>query len=110
MPCMRRQPCFALRRLAFMTLILVTASLTAVSQQAFDKGEFAARRARLFEKIPDGVAIIFAAKGQIYPVKFRQSPDFYYLTGIEEEDAVLVMVGPVRQTFVFAHRRPEGRV
>jgi Xaa-Pro aminopeptidase len=96
--------------LAIISLILVTASLTAFAQQPFDKSEFAARRARLFEKIPDGVAIIFAAKGQIYPVKFRQSPDFYYLTGIEEEDAVLVMIGPKRQTFIFARQRPQGRV
>lgn len=110
MPCLRCKAHSAIRGLAIISLVLLTASLTAYSQQPFDKSEFAARRARLFEKIPDGVAIIFAAKGQIYPVKFRQSPDFYYLTGIEEEDAVLVMVGPKRQTFIFAHRRPESRV
>jgi hypothetical protein len=97
--------------LAIIALVLVSTSLTAFSQEKpFDKSEFAARRARVFEKMPDGVAIIFAAKGQIYPVKFRQSPDFYYLTGIEEQDAVLVLVGSKRQTFVFAPKIPEIRV
>jgi Xaa-Pro aminopeptidase len=110
MPCLRTA-CFAFRRFAIIALVLVAASLTAFSQEKpFDKTEFAARRARLFEKIPDGVAIIFAARGQIYPVKFRQSPDFYYLTGIEEQDAVLVLVGPKRQTFVFAPKLSEGRI
>jgi hypothetical protein len=42
--------------------------------------------------------VLFAAKGQHYPVKFRQSPDFYYLTGIEEAGAVLVMVGPTKSS------------
>ncbi|MGB7921886.1 MAG: Xaa-Pro peptidase family protein [Pyrinomonadaceae bacterium] len=110
MPCLHKA-CFAVRRLSIIALVLLIASLTAFAQEKpFDKSEFAARRAKLFEKIPDGVAIIFAAKGQIYPVKFRQSPDFFYLTGIEEEDAVLVMIGPKRQTFIFAHRRPDSRV
>ncbi|HZN05324.1 MAG TPA: Xaa-Pro peptidase family protein [Pyrinomonadaceae bacterium] len=68
------------------------------------------RRAKLFEKIPDGIAILFAAKTQHYPVKFRQAPDFYYLTGIEEPGAVLVMVGPNKSTILFAPRRTEPQV
>ena len=111
MACKRCKAGFGFRRFVIIALVLTCASLNAFAQQKpFDKSDFAARRARLFEKIPDGVAIIFAAKGQIYPVKFRQSPDFYYLTGIEEPDAVLVLVGPKRQTFVFAEKRSEGRV
>ena len=49
--------------------------------------------------------MIFAAKNQFYPVKFRQSPDFYYLTGIEEANAVLVMIGPTKSSILFAPRR-----
>jgi Xaa-Pro aminopeptidase len=106
-----RKACFGFRRFVIIWLVLASASVNAFAQEKpFDRGEFSARRARLFEKIGDGVAIIFAARGQVYPVKFRQSPDFYYLTGIEEEDAVLVLVGAKRQTFIFAHKRPEGRV
>ncbi|HET7288277.1 MAG TPA: aminopeptidase P N-terminal domain-containing protein, partial [Pyrinomonadaceae bacterium] len=66
------------------TLFVFVFAVSTFAQQPFNKDEFAARRAKLFEKIPDGVAVIFAAKGQHYPVKFRQAPDFYYLTGIEE--------------------------
>ena len=89
-------------RCLFITLALAVSTF---AQQPFNKGEFEARRARLLEKIPDGVAVIFAAKDQFYPIKFRQSPDFYYLTGIEEANAVLVMIGPNKSTILFAPRR-----
>ena len=89
-------------RYLFITLAL---AISAFAQQPFNKAEFEGRRARLFEKIPDGVAVIFAAKNQFYPVKFRQSPDFYYLTGIEEANAVLVMVGPNKSSILFVPRR-----
>jgi Xaa-Pro aminopeptidase len=93
-------------RCLFITLAL---AISISAQQPFNKGEFEGRRVRLFEKLGDGVAVIFAARGQFYPVKFRQSPDFYYLTGIEEPGAVLVMVGPNKSSILFAPRRaPEA--
>lgn len=85
--------------------IAVAFTISVSAQQPFNKAEFEARRTKLFEKINDGIAVIFAAKGQHYPVKFRQSPDFYYLTGIEEAGAVLVMVGPNKSSILFAPRR-----
>ena len=85
--------------------ITVTLAVSTFAQQPFNKSEFEARRARLFEKIPDGIAVLFAARNQFYPVKFRQSPDFYYLTGIEEASAVLVMIGPNKSSILFAARR-----
>jgi Xaa-Pro aminopeptidase len=88
--------------------IVLAFTISVSAQQPFNKGEFEARRAKLFEKISDGIAVIFAAKEQFYPLKFRQSPDFYYLTGIEEANAVLVMIGQNKSTILFApQRRPE---
>ena len=94
-------------RCLFITLAL---AISVSAQQPFNKSEFEGRRARLFEKIGDGVAVIFAAKGQHYPVKFRQSPDFYYLTGIEEAGAVLVMVGANKSSILFAPRRAQEMI
>jgi len=91
-------------------LILLALAVSAFAQEPFNKAEFEARRAKLFEKIPDGVAVVFAEKSQVYPVKFRQAPDFYYLTGIKEPGAVLVMVGPTKSTFLFAPRRSEEQI
>jgi Xaa-Pro aminopeptidase len=54
--------------------------------------------------------VVFAEKGQVYPLKFRQAPDFYYLTGIEEAGAILVMMGPTKRSFLFAPRRSEPMI
>jgi len=105
---MRKLSRFSIR-LLLITVCLASA-VSAFAQQPFNKNEFMERRAKLFEKIPDGIAILFAAKTQHYPVKFRQAPDFYYLTGIEEPGAVLVMVGPNKSTIFFAPRRTEPQV
>jgi hypothetical protein len=95
---MRKLDFISLRHVFISTILLLALAAAALAQQPFNKAEFVARRTKLFEKIPDGVAVLFAAKGQHYPVKFRQSPDFYYLTGIEEAGAVLVMVGPTKSS------------
>ena len=96
-----------MRKLSFLACLVIAVAVPAFAQQPFNKSEFVARREKLFEKIPDGVAVIFGAKDQHYPVKFRQSPDFYYLTGIEEPGAVLVMSGSNKRAIVFAPRRSE---
>lgn len=107
---MRKPSSIIIRHLFIASLVLLALAGSTLAQQPFNKAEFAARRAKLFEKIPDGIAIVFAAKGQNYPIKFRQSPDFYYLTGIEEAGAVLVMVGPTKSAFLFAPRRTEPQI
>ncbi|HEX6104128.1 MAG TPA: Xaa-Pro peptidase family protein [Gemmatimonadales bacterium] len=91
--------------LGLLLLLLMSPSLPA--QESFDKAEFAARRARLMERIPDGIAVVLAATEHPYPVRFRQSPDFYYLTGLEEPGAVLVLNGVTKNATVFALKRPQ---
>ncbi len=77
------------------------------AQTAFDKAEYAARRDRLLAGIPDGVAVILGAEEHPYPVRFRQSPDLYYLTGLEEPGLVLVLNGATKHATVFALKRPK---
>jgi Xaa-Pro aminopeptidase len=77
------------------------------AQAAFDKAEFAARRDRLLAGIGDGVAVILGADEHPYPVRFRQSPDLYYLTGLEESGLVLVLNGLTKKSAVFALKRPK---
>jgi Xaa-Pro aminopeptidase len=93
-----------MRRLALFALLLFPSTLAA---QDFDKAEFAGRRAKLLEKIPDGIAVILGGIEHPYPLRFRQSPDFYYLTGLEEPGTVLVLNGVTKHAAVFAVKRPE---
>ena len=99
-----------MRKLLITPLVLFVLTVSTFAQTPFNKEEFVARRAKLFEQIPDGIAVLFAAKGQHYPLKFRQAPDFYYLTGVEEAGAVLVMVGPTKGTFLFVPQRSEPTI
>jgi Xaa-Pro aminopeptidase len=101
---MSRAQKYSTRLLLFVALLTAGAH-TLSAQAAFDKSEFAARRAKLFERMADGVAVVFAADPHVQPVKFRQSPDFYYLTGIEEPGAILLLVGKTRESFVFVRPR-----
>jgi hypothetical protein len=97
----------ALRQVRLELLLLLVLPLPLAGQETFDKAEFAARRARLMERIPDGIAVVLAATEHPYPVRFRQSPDFYYLTGLEEPGAVLVLNGITKNATVFALKRPQ---
>ena len=93
-------------------LVLATALLTgvAVSQTEFNKAEFAARRAKVFEKIGDAIAVVFANEEHPHAVRYREAPDFFYLTGIEEPGAVLLLNGKEKQAFVAAQKKPEWKV
>lgn len=91
-------------------LALHLAAPPARAQAAFPSAEFAARRAKIFEQIGDGVAVVFAGEPHVHAVKFRQAPDFYYLTGVEEPAAVLLLVGATKQSLLFAPKRPGWKI
>ena len=93
-----------MRTLALLLLTLLPIPLAA---QDFDKAEFASRRAKLLAKIPDGIAVVLGGIEHPYPLRFRQSPDFYYLTGLEEPGTVLVLNGVTKSAAVFAVKRQE---
>ena len=57
------------------------------------KEEFAARRAKLLQKIGDGVVVMQGATETSSYEKFRQSNQFYYLTGVETPRAIFVLDG-----------------
>jgi Xaa-Pro aminopeptidase len=78
--------------------LLVT---TGLSAGAFDKAEYAARRARVMEKIGDGAAVFLGAQTPAGDYAFRQGHDFYYLTGVEIPDAFLVVDGMRKESVLF---------
>ncbi len=78
--------------------IVATSTFTAAS---FDKAEFAARRSRLMAQIGDGTAIYLGAATPAGDVPFRQGHDFFYLTGVEIPDAILVVDGQRKESVLF---------
>jgi len=78
---------------------------TAVSYAAgpllFDKSEYAARRARLMERIPDGAAILLGAGPATGYGEFFQNNDMMYFAGVEIPDAALIIDGRTRTSTLF---------
>jgi Xaa-Pro aminopeptidase len=71
------------------------------------KEEFAARRAKLFQQIGDGVVVMQGATETSSYEKFRQSNQFYYLTGVETPRAILVMDGRARSATLYLNPNSE---
>lgn len=86
-------------------------------QTDFPKQELADRRAKVFDKIgKNAIAIVQGAKGTADFNVFRQSNEFYYLSGIETPHAYLLLDGRNRTTTLYlSHRdvdreRNEGKI
>ena len=97
-------------RISIALFIFLSASLTIAGQHSFDKAEFAARRGKVFEKIGDSIAIVFANEEHPHAVKYREAPDFFYLTGVEEPGAMLVLIGKDKQAILVAPKKPDWKV
>src|SRR5882724_3302754 len=57
------------------------------------KEEFAERRARLMERIGNGIAVVQGATEDAAYVKFRQNNQMFYLTGVESPRAIVMIDG-----------------
>jgi Xaa-Pro aminopeptidase len=57
------------------------------------KEEFAERRARLMERIGDGIAVVQGATEDAAYVKFRQNNQMFYVTGVESPRAIVMIDG-----------------
>jgi Xaa-Pro aminopeptidase len=81
-----------------------------------DYSAFARRRRRVQEELGAGVLVLFAAtptlRNNDVTHEFRQDSDFFYLTGFDEPDAVLVLLGgdAARGVLFVNPRDPEREV
>ncbi|MFO0724732.1 MAG: Xaa-Pro peptidase family protein [Myxococcota bacterium] len=97
-----------LHRVAAITLLLALLGAEITPAEAADP-IYAQRRRALLQKLGSGIAVLYAASGERSP-SFRQDPDFFYLTGIEEPGAILILSpgAPVRkEVLLLANRDPD---
>jgi len=91
---------------AFAAILL---SLQAAGSRPDDNSFFAARRASLMKKIGGSVAVLQgAAETRAYDA-FRQSNDFYYLTGVETPDAFVLLDANRHRSILFLPPRNKAR-
>jgi Xaa-Pro aminopeptidase len=94
-----------------LTLLLVAASwcTAAPAARASDLStDLAARRARVMERLgPDAMLILWSAPTRTYSLdidyEYRQDSNLYYLTGLTQEETVLVLMSgsPAPREFLF---------
>ncbi len=73
------------------------------------KEVFKQRRVKLLELLGDGVAVVYSKTGG-FEGGFKQDNNFYYLTGVEEPAAILVLAPKEksrREVLLLAPRNPE---
>jgi Xaa-Pro aminopeptidase len=68
---------------------------------AFPPAEFAARRAAVMAQIGDGVVVMQGTTERRGESPLRQSNQFFYLTGVVEPRALLIIDGRTRRTTLF---------
>ena len=72
-------------------LLLIPTARIDAERIGYSSEEFAARRQALARTLREGTLIMFGATGATPGLRFRQNNDFFYLTGNESPNAVLVM-------------------
>jgi Xaa-Pro aminopeptidase len=90
---------------------LLIAARASSAASLFDKKEYAARRSRLMEKIPDGVAVFLGAVPPAGDGDFRQGHDFSYFTGVPIPNAYLIIDGVRKESLLFftlAEKQADG--
>jgi len=85
----------------FLTLILGLLVSELKAQLTFEKDEYATRREKLMDRIPDGIAIIRGASEPLGDSPFTQYNNMLYFAGVEIPDAILIVDGEKRESTLF---------
>ena len=89
-----------LRPLLVVVLALLASSAYA-ERMGYPPGEFAARREKLAAAVQRGLIVMFGATEGTPGVRFRQDNDFFYLTGNESLNGVLVIDAATKASHLF---------
>jgi Xaa-Pro aminopeptidase len=87
----------------------LTAQPVFTGAEIFPPEEFAARRARVMEKIGDGVAIVQGTTERPGEQALRQNNQFFYLTGVVEPRAIVTIDGRTKKTTLYLLPKNERR-
>lgn len=92
---------------ALVPLASVAGAQPPLFTDAIPKEEFASRRARVMQAIGDGVVVVQGAAETAAYEQFRQSNQFFYLTGVEVPRAILVIDGRAKASTLYIPPRDE---
>jgi len=96
-------------QLAAIAFLALSAAAQPVFTNVFPPDEYAARRAKIMEKIGDAVAIMQGTTERPGEQPLRQSNQFFYVSGVVEPRAMLVIDGRSKKSTLFLNPRNEMR-
>lgn len=88
-------------------LPLVIHSAVLAQRTGFSREELVKRRAALMDRCGHGVVILFGDASSPDARHFRQDNDFFYFTGVEDLDAVCVMIPERKASYLFLPRQSD---
>jgi Xaa-Pro aminopeptidase len=92
-----------------MLIVRAAAQPVFTGPEIFPLEEFAARRARVIERIGDAVAILQGTTERPGEQAFRQNNQFFYLTGVVEPRAIVTIDGRTKRTALYVEPYNERR-
>jgi Xaa-Pro aminopeptidase len=96
-------------KLSLLALFALSVSAQPVFTDAFPPSEYAARRAEVMAKIGDGVAVLQGTTERPGEQPLRQANQFFYLCGVVEPRAILVIDGRTHTTTLYLQPYNERR-
>jgi Xaa-Pro aminopeptidase len=104
---------YRLHNTSLKTLPALLAALPMCAQPVFTNvfpaAEYQARRAQVMQRIGDGVAILQGTTERPGEQPLRQSNQFFYVSGVVEPRAILVIDGRAKTSTLFLNPRVERR-
>ena len=94
-------------RIVAILVLCLSLCLQLAAQSSIPKDELVSRREKLFQKIGDGVGILWGAEPPNAATRFNQAPDLYYLSGLEDPNAILLLIGKTKEVVFFSKKSTE---
>jgi Xaa-Pro aminopeptidase len=105
-----RQRAAAVIVLVLAVVVLAWESAARAERMGYGPEEFSTRRAKLAKVLQRGTLVMFGATSASPGVRFRQDNDFFYLTGNESLNAVLVMDAASGDSHLFLPKLTAGQI
>jgi len=97
-------------KLLFLFFAIINSAYAQDMWKYFSPDDFAKRRAKVMEQIGDGVAVLQGAELPEAYVKFRQDNNFYYLTGVELPNCILILDGKTKTSLLLVPDKIPGDI